>query len=305
MGGCRQPHLKLIINCGMAEEWIGRCIESVRKQTYKNWEALVTVDLLGDRTFERAVRSGGSDSRFSFVSNPTPLYSTANLIRAIRTSRAGDEDVIVQLDGDDWFYSNHALEVIARTYEEHGCWVTYGSWIPDFHAQLEPYELPKRQPGTSWPKQFGRWPAYDDGEQNFRQVRWLATQVKTWKKWLWDLTDDQDLRDRGGRYFRVAQDCAVMFPMLEMSGTEKARHIAKPLMVYNVLNRHSCVRTKRLEREENTSYLRGKVPYKQITESRINNMKRVREGDVVRLLIGPTERRDAEGQSLVRRLGIH
>ena len=98
---------------------------------------------------------------------------------------------------------------------------------------------------------FGRWPAYDDGEQNFRQVRWLATQVKTWKKWLWDLTDDQDLRDRGGRYFRVAQDCAVMFPMLEMSGTEKARHIAEPLMVYNVSNRHSCVRTKRphLKRE--------------------------------------------------------
>ena len=39
--------------------------------------------------------------------------------------------------------------------------------------------------------------------------------------------------------------------------------------------------------------------------TRIDNMKRVGEGDVVRLSIGPTERRDAEGQSLVRRLGIH
>ncbi len=53
-----------------------------------------------------------------------------------------------------------------------------------------------------------------------------------------------------------------------------------------------------------TSSLRCGI-WEEAHSPRIDNMKRVGEGDVVRLLTGPTERRDAEGQSLVRRLGIH
>src|SRR5205823_1838336 len=150
------------------------------------------------------------------------LYSMANLVRAIERSRAQPEDIIVVLDGDDWFYTENALQIIADTYATYDCWLTYGSWVSNV-AHIA-----------------GRLPAYDEGTTDFRHAEWLATAVRTWKKWLWDLIDDKDLRDEKGEYFSVVEDLAVMLPMLEMSGTSRAQHIPDILMLYNRAN-PACV----------------------------------------------------------------
>src|SRR5215471_3451517 len=215
--------LRLIVNCGPTEEFISRCLASVRTQSFKDWEAYVTVDACGDRTLEVALAETQGDPRIHVHQNKTRLYSMVNLINAVRRSEAHAEDVFVTLDGDDWFATPEALGIIHKTYTETDCWMTYGSWISD---------LPSRE---------GLWPAYPEGLTDFRGHKWLGTAVRTWKRWLWDLIDDRDFRDAGGTYFRVTEDQALMLPMLEMSGTERARHIREVLMVYNRSSPHACV----------------------------------------------------------------
>jgi len=112
----------------------------------------------------------------------------ANLVRAIGRSRAGPEDLIVILDGDDWLATDQALARIVAEYERHGCWMTYGSWITN-------------DPSRKGLK-AGLWPAYPDGTTAFRETAWLGTAVRSWKKWLWDMVDDRDFRDRDGHYIR-------------------------------------------------------------------------------------------------------
>jgi hypothetical protein len=201
------------------------------------------VDPCGDQTFARAVEARGDDERIVVTRNERRLYSTANLVRAVERSRARPEDIIVVLDGDDWLHTGHALQIIADTYARYDCWMTYGSWVSNV------WHIP------------GRLPAYDEGTTDFRRAEWLATAVRTWKKWLWDLIDDKDLRDTNGEYFPVVEDLAVMLPMLEMSGTSRAKHISDILMLYNRANPACVGNTMRGEMERIAQDLRSKTRY--------------------------------------------
>lgn len=234
--------LKIVINCGLCEDFIGPCLESVRAQTFADWQALVTVDRRGDRTWERAVEAAAGDPRVVITRNQRRLFPMENLVRAIRRSTAEPDDVIVILDGDDWLLTERALERIATEYAREDCWLTYGSWISN-------------QEGHP-----GRWPAYAR-DADYRSERWLGTALRTWKKWLFDLIDDADLRDAKGRYFRVSEDVACMLPMLEMATWRRARHIAEPLMLYNRFSHHDPKRRLKNEGLRNIADLRARPRY--------------------------------------------
>src|SRR5436309_2315131 len=107
--------LKVIINCGPCEQYISQCIDSVRSQTYRDWEAFVTVDACPDNTFEVARKAAGRDRRIHITRNQQRMYSMCNLIASIQRSGAGPDDVIVNLDGDDWFAHRRALRIIMDT----------------------------------------------------------------------------------------------------------------------------------------------------------------------------------------------
>jgi hypothetical protein len=130
--------------------------------------------------------------------------------------------------------------------------MTYGSWVAD-QEDIEP-------------DRRGRWPAYPENTTNFRAFDWLGTAVRTWKRWLWDLIDENDFLDREGNYFRVTEDQAVMLPMLEMSGTDRARHIAEAIMVYNRSSPYACGLTRCDEMLSNGRYIRTLPPYPRLHE---------------------------------------
>lgn len=242
--------MKLIVNCGPCEEFIGKCLASIRSQTFTDWQAYVTVDPCGDRTLDEAIGAGGGDPRIEVLQNGEQRFAMLNLKRAIERSSAVPDDVIVVLDGDDWFATADALRIIDETYRQYDCWLTYGSWVAD-QQDIEP-------------ERRGMWPAYRENITDFRSADWLGTAVRTWKKWLWDLIDERDFMDREGNYFRVTEDQAIMLPLLEMSGTNRARHIAEALMVYNRSSPHACGLTRCEEMLSNAQYIRERPPYPRV-----------------------------------------
>jgi glycosyltransferase involved in cell wall biosynthesis len=243
---------KLVINCGPCEPFIQQCLHSVRSQTYTAWEAHVTVDACMDNTLSQAIRAGGHDPRITIAHNSVRRYVTHNLVAAIRHSDAAPEDVIVILDGDDWFATDHALQIIVDAYKSPDCWMTYGSWISNVMGKNGKYG--------------GLWPPYPPETTDFRHNRWLGTAVRTWKKWLWDHINDRDLRDDSGEYLRVSEDQAVMLPLLEMAGTARARHIAAPLMVYNKTTHYATARTMGGEIVRNSHLLESRPSYRRLRE---------------------------------------
>ncbi|SRR5581483_10677455 len=244
--------LKIIINCGPCESFIADCLRSLKQQTYSEWEAFVTIDPWGDKTFDQAMQAREDDPRIKIEQNAVRQYSMHNLVRGIERSGANFEDVIVVLDGDDWLATKDALRIIAAAYEESDCWMTYGSWVTN-----------KAGPNGRF---GGMWPAYPPETTDFRHSPWLGTAVRTWKKWLWDHIADRDLRDDSGRYLRVSEDQAVMLPLLEMCGAAKARHIATQLMVYNKITPYATAQTMTDEIARNSRLLECKPPYPRLLQ---------------------------------------
>jgi glycosyltransferase involved in cell wall biosynthesis len=242
--------LKIVINCGPCEDYIGRCLRSVRAQTFPRWEAFVTVDACGDDTAARAFEARAGDGRIDIHVNSERLYAMANLVRAIGRSKSEPDDVIVILDGDDWFATDRALERIVDEYERHDCWMTYGSWIAD-------------DPSFTGLK-AGPWPPYPEGTTNFREAVWRGTAVRSWKKWLWDKIDDSAFRRPDGSYILVAEDMACMLPMFEMSGLDRARHIPDVLMIYNRTTPHGVGKVHLDLIRETAAYLRSQTPYRRL-----------------------------------------
>ncbi len=235
--------LHVLINCGLCEDYIERCLASVRRQTYSAWRAHVTIDRTGDATFAEALAASAGDERIAITRNDTRRFPMANLVSAIARSGAAPDDIIIVLDGDDWLIDDEAFALIDRTYAESGCWVTYGSWI------------------SNRPERPGLWPPYAAGTTDFRSEPWLGTAVRTWRRWLFDRIDPEAFRDECGDYLRNADDLACMFPLLEMATTERARHIERPLMLYNLLSHHDEGPDSARESERNTEWLRSRPRY--------------------------------------------
>ena len=60
-------HFKIITPVFNAEEWIGKCIKSVKDQDYANFEQIIVDDCSTDNTVEEAKKEIRSDSRFKIV----------------------------------------------------------------------------------------------------------------------------------------------------------------------------------------------------------------------------------------------
>ena len=236
--------MKIVINCATTD-FLGKCLESVIAQSMCDWEAFVTLDGFDRSDRDRIVKAAPADPRIYWTYNKDRKYSLSNQISSIRRSGIDPQDVIISLDGDDWFACEDALQIISQAYQD-GAWMTYGSWVSPPESQWGP----------------GSWPAYLDGCLDFRNHRWLATAVRTWKRWLWDRIKDSSLRDDSGRYFRIAEDRAIMYPLLEMCGTERAQHIAEPIMFYNQQSTYSADLTQ--ETEHNVALLKHRPPYSRI-----------------------------------------
>lgn len=200
-----------------AEEYIGNCIKSIKSQNNKNFRCFILNDLSTDISSEIAEELIKGDERFNLINNAKKMYQPGNYDQIIRGEyNVHDEDIIVELDGDDWFPDNGVLDRIFEAYSDGNTWITNGSFI------------------------------YSDGRQGFsnkqnnfdnlREAGFTASHLRTWKAFLWRNIKQNDLRDENNEYWSVAGDLSFMFPMLEMSGEEHYKFLPDINYVYNEQN---------------------------------------------------------------------
>lgn len=200
--------------------WYERNLDSVMAQQYGQWRALYIDDCSPDRTGELArafIKARGFEHTITVIHNSERRGALHNLYHAIMS--CADDEVVVTIDGDDWFASPYVLSRINDEYQDDAVWMTYGTYV-------------------SWPENMaGSWFAVPPAiiEANtFRQSRWMTSHLRTFYAKLFKLVRREDLL-YNGEFFTVTWDMAFMFPMLEMAGFH-ARHISDILYVYNQSN---------------------------------------------------------------------
>jgi hypothetical protein len=186
-----------------------------------------------------------NDPRFIIIENKVKMFQPGNYDQVIRNNdKISDNEVCVELDGDDWFSDQEVLQRIANVYQNNFIWLANGSF------QYQDGRSGFAQKPSTW--------------KSIRKQDFTLTHIRTWRAFLWRKILLDDLKDANGQYYDVAGDLAFMFPMYEMAGSLHYRFLKEINYVYNEsnpLNDHKVHMEKvnRLVKE-----IRSKKPYKML-----------------------------------------
>ena len=219
-------HFKIIVPFYNVEKWIRATANSILVQDYSDFECVFINDLSTDNTMEILEKTTKNDNRFRIINNEEKKYVLQNICSALELVNPDTQDIIVILDGDDWFANGNVLTTLNNAYKKEGCWLTYGSYV----------EYPSGIKG----KFARKLPDEVINNNLFRNSQWMTSHLKTWKYGLWDKINKQrsfiepDAVDENN-HFANCWDLAYMLPLIELAGS-KSHHISDILYVYNRQN---------------------------------------------------------------------
>jgi len=204
-----------IVSCFWnASDFIEECILSVKSQSLNDFEMYLIDDVSIDNTASKIQSLIKDDKRFKLISNNEKKFKLKNIDSLIRDENIFDnEDIIIELDGDDKLAHNDVLKSINSKYNvNYNLWLTNGSFI------------------------------YRDGRMGFSsevipsQVRtapFRFSHLRTWKAHLWRKINPEDFNDKFGNPIISAPDLAYSFPMVEMAANGHYEFIPEIHYIYN------------------------------------------------------------------------
>ncbi len=203
----------VIVTVRNGVKWIDRCLASIRQQQLTNWRCIVVDDASTDGTDVFVASYCCADTRFQLVRNSERKWQARNTVEIARTVHDA-EDVVILVDGDDWFADATAFTRIDETYRS-GAWMTYGNVVE---------AVGRPSVWAPYPQRIARVGA-------FHEWAWCATAPRTFKRFLLDGLPDAAFM-LAGAWPKLAGDVAVVLPLLQRA-CERAVPITDVIYVYN------------------------------------------------------------------------
>lgn len=109
-------------------KWCERNLESVFEQKYSNYRVLYIDDCSTDNTYylaKQTIDKYRQWNRVTLLRNKERCGAMANWYHAVNS--CDDNEIIINLDGDDWLENNYVLQRVNEEYHN-GAWLTYGQF---------------------------------------------------------------------------------------------------------------------------------------------------------------------------------
>lgn len=200
-----------------SEDYVIKTLTSIKSQNFKDFKCYITDDISTDNSVKLVEEFCEDDDRFILIKNTEKFYQPGNYNQIIRGEyNIDDNEVCVEVDGDDWLPDNDTLGRIAKVYEDDSIWIANGRFV-----------YSDGRPGFAAPPK---------NINNIRNEAFTASHIRTWRAFLWRNIKEEDLKDTKGVYYTVAGDLAFMYPMLEMAGESHYKFMMDINYVYNEQN---------------------------------------------------------------------
>lgn len=178
-------------------------LDSIFSQDYSNYRVIYIDDCSTDGTadaVERYVQEKGQSDRVTLIKNIRRWGPSRN--RYIGTHLCDDNEIVMYLDGDDWFAHSSVLRIINCAYDDPDIWLTYSHFrhAPDDGTLSGGIEIP------SWVI----------SQNAYRKYGWHYHSLKTFYAWLAKRVKLEDLLYEGN-FLPIASDMIETFPLVEMS----------------------------------------------------------------------------------------
>jgi len=229
-----------------AEQYIERCLSSIMGQSFTDFKCYITHDLSTDNSVNLVKEMIEGDDRFILIDdNEKKLYQAGNFDKVIRNNpNISDNEVLVEVDGDDYLPDGNVLKRINELYKDQNIWIANGS----FRYHNGPIGFSSKQ-------------------TNFHALRtsnFTASHIRTWRAFLWRNIKEEDLKDENGDYWQWSGDLCFMFPMLEMAGEEHYAFMTEVNYVYNAENPINEHKVDMSMVTNHASRIRNKQPYQKL-----------------------------------------
>ncbi len=109
------PYISIIVPVYNTELYIGKCVDSVLCQSYKNWELLLVDDGSTDNSGKICDSYSGKDDRIKVIHKPNEGVSSARNLGV----EAANGDFVTFIDSDDWIESEYLLDFVRMRPKEH------------------------------------------------------------------------------------------------------------------------------------------------------------------------------------------
>ena len=262
-------------------EWYKRNLDSLLVQDYTNYRVLYVDDcssdgtaqavekylkklgvtfntiLFDERNFESHEEATAAFSKavnekkspFTLVKNIHRSGALANLYRMIHSCKP--EEIIATLDGDDMLYHDQVLRKLDAVYQQEDVWFTHGCLI----------EYPWGH--VSWSE-----PVKPEiiASRSFRSVK-CPSHMRTFYTWIFKKIAVEDFLYEG-KFYPMAWDMAIMFPLLEMAG-ERHAYIEDVNYVYNMANHMNDNKVDPSLQNLLDKVIRGKPSYQRLERSEL------------------------------------
>jgi len=251
---CPEKKIVVIIPSYNNEKWCVKNLDSVRAQNYNNFMVIYLNDCSKDQTGKivaNYIAKHNLKKKFLLFNNKERVGALENLYKAIHVCE--NQDIIVTLDGDDWFATKNVLKVINSVYQDPNIWLTYGQYLAI--------------KGDSWWCTDFTQEAIKNNKLRTKEA--YVTHLRTFYAGLFKLIKSEDLIYEG-KFFSMTWDKAMIFPMLEMAGG-KFKRIKELLYWYNDINPINDHKVDLELQKHLSEVILAKKPYKPVTWEDILN----------------------------------
>ena len=230
-------------NC---EKWVKKNILSVKKQSYRNFIHVVIDDATTDGTWEIIRRH--RHRKLAAHRNRKNIRWIGNAVKYIDHYAISEEDVVVIVDLDDWLAGPDVLQKLHDAYTgDEGYWMTCGGYSEFIGKGLKRIHHKNRKIENKRIRSLGYF-----------------THLKTFKYFLWDNINKNDLKGPNGKYVSCTYDRAIMYPMAEMTPAERIYFFDEMLYIYNRNNPLNVSKIEQRKQKKIKEWFKGKKAYKRL-----------------------------------------
>lgn len=218
----REKKLVVIIPSYNNVQWCQKNLESVFAQNYHNYRVIYIDDCSTDGMYEavkNCIEQHKQTHRVTLIRNNERRGAMANWYASIWS--CADNEIVINLDGDDWFKHSYVLQRVNEEYQNQDVWLTYG--------QFEFYPAGKVGWCHTLPQDI-----VENNLYRYYPNPGVPSHLRTFYAWLFKKIKTEDLM-LNDDFFPATCDQAMLFPMLEMAG-QHVRFIPDILYVYNQSN---------------------------------------------------------------------
>lgn len=154
--------------------------------------------------------------------------------RYIAYHKCFDDEICLNLDGDDWLYDEFVLDNMDKHFVNNNLLASYGSYYVYDETDVGSGQHMKI-PYNNKLLNLRQFPGNVKASRSFKNYDWICGHLRAGYAKLFKSIELRHFVGPDGYFFRMASDQNETYPVLEMAG-DRHLNILKPTMVYNKYN---------------------------------------------------------------------